>query len=56
MGMNSRVCTKPYGRTRPQWIEFKNAETLLEQFYADGERISNTPGLSKVVEDVRRSK
>lgn len=54
--MNSWVYKKPYGRTRPQWIEFKNAETLLEQFYTDVERILNTLGLSKVVEEVRRSK
>ena len=51
-----RVYAKPYGRVKPQLIEFKDAETLLEQFYGDVERILKILGLSNQVEDVRRPK
>ncbi len=51
-----RVYRKPYGRTRPQLIEFRDAETLLELFHADVERILEILELSKEVDFVRRTK
>lgn len=51
-----RVYAKPYGRVKPQLVKFADAETLLEQFYGDVERILGILGLSNEVEEVRRRK